>query len=104
MTRQPAVYIMASQRNGTLYTGITSDLIKRVWQHRHVQVVGFTQEYALHHLVYYELCDEMLVAIAREKQLKAGSCAKKLQLIESMNPEWRDLYDDIVGLNWSDSR
>ena len=97
MAKQPVVYIMASQRNGTLYTGVTSDLIKRVWQHKHEQVEGFTQKYAVHRLVYYELCDDMLTAIAREKQLKAGSHAKKLHMIESMNPAWRDLYDDIVG-------
>ena len=97
MTKHPAVYIMASKRNGTLYVGVTSDLIKRVWQHKHEQVAGFTQKYAVHHLVHYELCDDMLTAIAREKQLKAGSRAKKLHLIESMNPAWRDLYDDIVG-------
>jgi len=97
MAKQPAVYIMTSQRNGTLYVGVTSDLIKRVWQHKHEQVEGFTKKYAVHCLAYYELCDDMLTAIAREKQLKAGSRAKKLQLIESMNPAWRDLYDDIVG-------
>jgi putative endonuclease len=95
--KQPAVYILASRRNGTLYTGVTSDLLKRVWQHRNDLVDGFTQKYSVHMLVYYELADEMATAIAREKQIKGGSRAKKLAMIESMNPGWRDLYDDILG-------
>jgi Predicted endonuclease containing a URI domain len=95
--RQPAVYILASKRNGTLYTGVTSDLVTRVWQHKNNLVDGFTQKHAVHDLVYYELAGEMVAAIAREKQIKGGSRAKKLALIESMNPDWRDLYDDIVG-------
>lgn len=95
--KQPAVYILASKQNGTLYTGVTSDLVKRVWQHRNDLADGFTQKYSVHSLIYYELADEMLVAIAREKQIKGGSRAKKLALIESMNPGWRDLYNDILG-------
>jgi putative endonuclease len=95
--KPPAVYILASKRNGTLYTGATSDLVKRIWQHRNSVVDGFTQKYSVHRLVYYELADEMTAAIAREKQIKGGSRAKKLAMIESMNPEWRDLYDDILG-------
>lgn len=95
--KQPAVYILASKRNGTLYTGVTSDLTKRVWQHRNNLAEGFTQKYSVHMLVYYELADEMTAAIAREKQIKGGSRANKLILIESMNPGWRDLYDDILG-------
>ena len=95
--KQPAVYILASKRNGTLYTGVTSDLLKRIWQHRNNIVDGFTQKYSVHRLVYYELAEEMAAAIAREKQIKGGSRAKKLTMIESMNPEWRDLYDDILG-------
>ncbi|MHB1053959.1 MAG: GIY-YIG nuclease family protein [Thiobacillus sp.] len=95
--RQPAVYILASKRNGTLYTGVTSDLVKRIWQHRNSVVDGFTQKYSVHSLMYYELAEEMAGAIAREKQIKGGSRAKKLALIESMNPGWRDLYDDILG-------
>lgn len=95
--KQPAVYILASKRNGTLYTGVTSDLVKRIWQHRNSVVDGFTQKYSVHMLVYYELVDEMRTAIAREKQIKGGSRAKKLAMIESMNPGWRDLYDDILG-------
>jgi len=95
--KQPAVYILASKRNGTLYTGVTSDLVKRIWQHRNGVVDGFTQKYSVHSLVYYELAEEMAAAIAREKQIKGGSRAKKLAMIESMNPEWRDLYEDILG-------
>jgi len=72
-------------------------LVKRIWQHRNSVVDGFTQKYSVHRLVYYELADEMTAAIAREKQIKGGSRAKKLAMIESMNPEWRDLYDDILG-------
>ena len=95
--KQPAVYILASKRNGTLYTGMTSDLVKRVWQHKNNLADGFTQKYSVHMLVYYELTDEMSAAIAREKQIKGGSRTRKLALIESVNPEWRDLYDDILG-------
>jgi len=96
MEKQPAVYILANQRNGTLYAGVTSNLVKRVWEHKNDQVDGFTRKYGVHMLVYYELYDSMVNAITREKQIKAGSRAKKLQLIESMNPEWQDLYGSIV--------
>ena len=96
MEKQPAVYILANQRNGTLYAGVTSNLVKRVWEHKNDQVDGFTRKYGVHMLVYYELHDSMVNAITREKQIKAGSRAKKLQLIESMNPEWQDLYGSIV--------
>ncbi|HET9637734.1 MAG TPA: GIY-YIG nuclease family protein [Allosphingosinicella sp.] len=91
--KQPVVYIMANQRNGTIYTGVTSDLPKRTWQHKN-GITGFTAGCKL--LVWYELHGEMLPAIAREKQLKAGSRKKKLALIEAMNPEWKDLYESIV--------
>ena len=94
--KQPTVYVLASKRNGTLYTGVTSDLVKRVWQHKNDAVPGFTQKYSVHVLVYYELA-EMSAAIARKKQIKGGSRARKLALIESINPDWRDLYDDILG-------
>ena len=70
--KQPAIYILASGKNGTLYTGVTSDLVKRIWQHREDLGDGFTKRYQVHTLVYYELCDDMLSAIAREKQIKAG--------------------------------
>ena len=95
--KQPAVYLLASKRNGTLYTGVTSDLVKRIWQHKNDLADGFTKKYSVHLLVYYELAEEMAAAIAREKQIKGGSRAGKLALIESMNPGWRDLYDDILG-------
>jgi putative endonuclease len=85
---------MASGRNGTIYTGVTSDLVKRIWQHKHGET-GFTHRYGCKMLVWYELHGEMLPAIAREKQIKAGSRKKKLALIEAMNPEWRDLYEDL---------
>ena len=95
--KQPAVYILASKRNGTLYTGVTSDLVKRAWQHKNNLADGFTRKYSVHMLVYYELADEMTAAIAREKQIKGGSRARKLVLVESANPDWRDLYGDILG-------
>ena len=93
--KQPAVYIVANRRNGTIYTGVTSDLVRRIWQHRQ-GVAGFTRRYGCKHLVWYEIHEEMLPAIAREKQLKAGSRKRKLALIEAMNPEWADLWNTIV--------
>jgi predicted GIY-YIG superfamily endonuclease len=95
LVKQPAVYIMASRRNGPLYTGVTSDLPGRVWQHKN-GTAGFTHRYGCKLLVWYELQGEMDYAILREKQLKAGSRKKKLALIEAMNPDWRDLYEGIV--------
>jgi putative endonuclease len=94
--KQPAAYIMASKRNGTLYTGVTSGLVQRVWQHRTGVVDGFTKRYGCKLLVWYEAYDTMEQAIFSEKQIKAGSRAKKLELIEAGNPEWRDLWDDIA--------
>src|SRR5438874_2082136 len=94
--KQPATYIMANKRNGTLYTGVTSDLVKRVWQHREGSAEGFTKRYGCKMLVWYELGDNMEHAILREKQIKAGSRTRKLALIEAMNPEWRDLWPDIA--------
>lgn len=90
------VYIMTNQRNGTVYVGVTSNLIKRIWEHKTGASEGFTQKYGLTSLVYYEIFDDIESAIAREKQLKAGSRKKKITLIEAMNPEWNDLYDTIV--------
>jgi putative endonuclease len=95
-TPQPATYIMASARNGTLYVGVTANLPHRVTQHRESLIPGFTVRYRCHLLVQYELHPDMPTAIAREKQLKAGSRFKKLALIERTNPTWRDLYDDII--------
>ena len=94
--KQPCVYILASQRNGTLYIGVTSDLIKRVWEHKQNFVEGFTRQYSVHDLVWYEQHEDMLTAIAREKMLKEWKRAWKLELIEKMNPEWKDLYEDLV--------
>ena len=94
--KHPCVYIMANKRNGTLYTGVTSDLIQRAYQHRGGLSPGFTVHYGLKMLVWYQRYDEMPVAIAREKQIKAGSRQQKLALIRALNPDWRDLYEDIV--------
>ncbi|MDP9415058.1 MAG: GIY-YIG nuclease family protein [Pseudomonadota bacterium] len=93
--KQPAVYIMASGRNGTLYTGVTSHLTRRVWQHKEA-TSGFTARYGCKMLVWYEMHGDMLTAIAREKQIKAGSRGKKLALIEGMNRTWADLSDTII--------
>ena len=94
--KRPAVYIMASRRNGTLYTGVTSNLPQRVWQHREGVADGFTARYGCASLVWFEQHETMAAAILREKQLKGGPRAKKLALIEAVNPEWRDLYGTIV--------
>ena len=94
--KQPAVYIMASKRNGTLYTGVTSSLLHRAWQHREGLTGGFTARYGCKLLVWYELHASTPDAIRREKQIKAGSRADKLKLIEAMNPDWRDLFEDIA--------
>jgi len=94
---QPTVYVLASQRNGTLYIGVTSDLIKRIWEHKNHLVEGFTQKYNVHQLVYFEQHQDMLAAITREKQLKKWNRAWKLALIEKTNPDWRDLWPEIVG-------
>ena len=93
--KRPAIYILASQRNGTIYIGVTSDLPGRISVHKQDLVEGFTKRYRVHLLVYYELHDTMPVAIAREKQLKKFSRARKLALIEAANPDWRDLYEDV---------
>ena len=94
--KQPAVYIVASGRNGTLYTGVTSDLPKRAYEHREGVAPGFTSRYGCKLLVWYEIYDSMNDAITREKQIKAGSRRKKIELIETFNPDWRDLYDDLM--------
>lgn len=93
---QPAVYILASKRNGTLYVGVTSDLVKRVWEHRIDAAEGFTKRYRVHDLVYYELHDDMINAITREKQLKKWNRAWKIELIEKNNPSWMDLWPTII--------
>ncbi len=96
MNKQPAVYILASKRNGTLYVGVTSDLVKRIWEHKNNMLAGFSKRYNVHQLVWYELHDNMESAILREKRLKDWKRAWKLRLIESINPDWHDLYNSIV--------
>lgn len=93
--REPAVYIMANRRSGTLYVGVTSNLAQRVWQHREAVLPGFTKRYGCKTLVWYERHERMVEAIAREKQIKGGSRTKKLVLIEAMNKGWRDLYEEL---------
>jgi putative endonuclease len=90
------VYIIASKKNGTIYTGVTRDLIKRSYQHKTNLVKGFTQKYNVHTLVYYESSKDIESAIEREKQLKNWRRNWKVQLIEKNNPEWEDLYDELV--------
>ncbi|MFC1839737.1 GIY-YIG nuclease family protein [Thermodesulfobacteriota bacterium] len=94
--KKPAVYILASKPRGTLYTGVTNDLIKRIWEHKNDVVAGFTAEYKIHHLVYYELHGDINSAILREKQIKKWNRLWKIELIEDFNPEWNDLYNDIL--------
>ena len=93
--KQAFVYIMANERNGTIYIGVTSDLLKRVLQHKQNLFKGFTKKYLIHQLVYYEVSDSINSAIVREKQLKKWKRLWKLKLIESINPEWEDLYEKI---------
>ena len=94
--KTPCVYIMASKPHGTLYTGVTSDLVQRVWQHRNKAVDGFTRLYNVHFLVWYELHETMENAINREKALKKWNRAWKIKLIELTNPLWEDLYEQII--------
>lgn len=93
--KQPAVYLLASQRNGTLYVGVTSHLLRRIWQHKHHVLEGFTQRYSVACLVYFELHATMPAAIERKKQLKKWRREWKLRLIEEANPHWRDLWPEI---------
>jgi putative endonuclease len=94
--KNPAVYIMANKRNGTLYTGVTSNLIQRAYQHKQGLFEGFSKKYNCKLLVFYEIHSTMESAILREKQIKSGSRKKKLYLIETMNSQWLDIYLDIV--------
>jgi putative endonuclease len=96
MEKQPCVYLLASGRNGTLYTGVTSDLIKRVFQHRNNLVDGFTKRYSVHNLVWYEVHERMESAILREKQIKTWRRTAKMGLIEQRNPEWQDLWYELL--------
>lgn len=95
MEKIPCVYILANKRNGTTYVGVTSNLKKRVFEHKNNLVDGFTKRYNIHTLVYYEVGDSMEGVIEREKQIKGGSRDKKIKLIESTNPEWKDLYTEL---------
>jgi len=90
------VYILAGKRNGTLYVGVTKDLVKRCYEHKHDLVEGFTKKYQVHTLVYYETHDNAIEAIAREKQIKKWNRSWKIRLVEEMNPDWRELYDEII--------
>jgi putative endonuclease len=94
--RQPCVYIFANRRNGTLYTGVTSNLPKRAYEHREGLVKGFSAKYGCKILVWYELHGTMIDAITREKQIKSGSRTNKLALIETLNPDWKDLYETLI--------
>ena len=94
--KQPCVDILASERNGTTYTGVTSNLVQRVWQHKSDLTDGFTKKYSVHLLVWYELHESMESAIRREKAIKEWQRAWKLSLIETANPQWRDLYEEIL--------
>ncbi|WP_345533453.1 GIY-YIG nuclease family protein [Viridibacterium curvum] len=94
---RPCVYLLASERNGTLYVGVTSDLVKRVWQHRNEVIEGFSKQHAVHHLVWFEQHETMESAILREKQIKKWNRKWKLNLIETSNPYWKDLWHDITA-------
>ena len=95
MEKQPCVYLLASQRNGTLYVGVTSNLPKRVWEHKSKFVKGFTEKYRVDKLVWYELHGTMESAIQREKNIKNWKRRWKLEIIEAMNPDWKDLYEEL---------
>ncbi len=94
--KQYYIYILASRRNGTLYVGVTSDLLKRIYEHKQDLVDGFTKKYHVHTLVYYEVHNDIRAAIEREKQIKKWNRRWKMRLVEEMNSEWRDLYNEIV--------
>ena len=93
--KQFCVYIMTNKTNTTLYAGVTSGLKKRVWEHKEKLTPGFTKKYNINKLAYYEICGDAYFAISREKQIKSGSRKKKIKLIESINKDWRDLYDEL---------
>lgn len=95
MGKQSYVYIMTNKNNTALYTGVTNDLKRRIYEHKNKLVEGFTKKYNITKLVYYEISRDVESAILREKQIKGGSRAKKIKLIESVNREWRDLYDEL---------
>ncbi len=94
--KHPCVYILASRKNGTLYTGVTSDLLKRIWEHKNNLIDGFTKKYGIHELVYFEQHEDMYSAITREKQIKKWNRSWKIRIIEKHNPDWKDLYNDLI--------
>jgi len=96
MEKQGYVYILFNKQNGSLYTGVTSDLIKRVYEHKNKLVDGFSKRYSIDKLGYFETCESIASAIEREKQIKGGSRKSKLTLIENINPNWEDLYESIL--------
>ena len=96
MDRLPCVYIMASRRNGTLYIGLTSNLVRRVWEHKNNFVDGFSKRYNIHMLVWYEVHQNLYTAASREKVIKKWNRQWKLELIEHTNPDWQDLYELII--------
>lgn len=96
MERQPCVYLLASKKNGTLYIGVTSNLVKRVWEHKNNVAEGFTKKYNVHILVWYEVCETMESAIQREKTLKNWKRDRKKNMIQEMNPQWEDLYTNLL--------
>ena len=93
--KQSYVYILAGRKNGTLYVGVTSDLIKRIYEHKQNIIEGFTKKYRVHLLVYYEMHEDVREAIIREKRIKKWNRSWKLRLIEENNPEWRELYTEL---------
>jgi putative endonuclease len=96
MAKQPAVYILTNKKDGTLYIGVTSDLVKRIHEHKNHVISGFTDKYNLRSLVYFEMHNDMVSAITREKQLKKWNRQWKIELIEKQNPVWKDLYPSII--------
>lgn len=96
MERQPCVYTLANKRNGTLYTGVTSNLLKRVWEHKNNLTEGFTSKYSVNTLVWYEMHETMESAIQREKTIKNWKREWKIKTIEELNPRWRDLYLELI--------
>ncbi len=95
-TKQYYVYLMASRKNGTLYVGVTNDLVRRTYEHRENIIEGFTKKYGVHMLVYYEVHRDVSEALLREKRIKKWERKWKLQLINEVNPKWKDLYDDLI--------
>ena len=94
------IYILASKRNGTLYVGVTNNLVRRVYEHKNEFVEGFTNKYGVHKLVYFEQCEDFNSAVQREKRIKEWERRWKIELIEKENPEWKDLYDEILSYSW----